>query len=158
MIYLYQMDNVINIINCFSTISIVLFAFLQWKCSNIQRKTILFKYRVQHIQDLKAIWIDLYKNIDYISGYRADYIIPEGYSNIHNKLFKKLDDHLAFTRGYFENKIYKQEQKLIELLSEVIPSPTIDATIYHMNKDKFEIVNEEFKKLCNSYVNTISCE
>lgn len=148
---------VTNIINCMLTIGIVLFAYLQWKCSDMQRKTELFKYRIQHIQDLKVIWKEMYKNIDYIRGYRADYIIPENYSNVYTKLFKALDDHLAFTRCYFDEQIYKQEQKLIELLSGAIPIPSLDATIYHMNKEEFEIINEEFKKLCDSCVNTMVC-
>lgn len=159
MIRSYQMGKIFmvatNIINCLLTVGIVVFACLQWKCSDMQRKTELFKYRVQHIQDLKAIWKEMHKNIDYIRGYRADYIIPENYSNVYDKLFKTLDDHLAFTRCYFDEEIYKQEQKFIELLPGVLPVPSIDATIYHMNRNEFEIINEEFIKLCNACLNTM---
>lgn len=147
-----------NIINCLLTVGIVVFACLQWKCSDMHRKTELFKYRVQHIQDLKAIWKEMHKNIDYISGYRADYIRPENYSNIYNKLFKTLDDHLAFTLCYFDRKTYLQEQEFIKLVSEIIPSPSLEGTIYHMEIDKFNILNEKFKQLYNRYFDILATD
>lgn len=144
-----------NITNCILTIGIVVFAYLQWKCSDMQRETELFKYRIQHIQDLKAIWEEINQNIEYISGYKANYIIPGNYSNVYNKLFKALDDHLAFTRCYFDTKIYTQEQEFIKLLSGLIPPVFVDATIYHMDINEFDALNEKFKQLCNSYFETI---
>ena len=58
-----------NITNCILTIGIVVFAYLQWKCSDMQRETELFKYRIQHIQDLKAIWEEINQNIEVVTFY-----------------------------------------------------------------------------------------
>lgn len=150
--------NITDVTNILLTFGIVLFAFLQWKCSDMQRKTELFKYRIQHIQDLKAIWKEINQNIEYISGYKANYIIPKNYKIVYNVLFKTLDDHLAFTRCYFGTKIYTQEQEFIKLLSGLIPPVFIDATIYHMDVKEFDNLNEKFKQLCNSCFEIFSLE
>lgn len=147
--------SITDIVNCVLTLGIVIFAFLQWKCTEIQRKTELFKYRVNHIQELKTQWLSLGENIDYVKGYKASFNIPQDYKLYYKRLSKILDDHLAFTKCYFSKDIYLQEKEFIEKLTDVIPVPDVDASICQMEVVKFDIVNEKFEKLCNDCFATI---
>lgn len=144
-----------NIINCLLTVGIVTFAFLQWRCSDKQRKTELFKYRIKHIQELKSLWLQLSENIDYVKGYKASFNVPADYKPYYKRLSKILDDHLEFTKCYFSKDVYLQEEEFVSSLFDIIPGANVDASICQMEVAKFDILNEKFEKLCNDCFATI---
>ena len=147
----------LEIANCFLTIGIVFFAYMQWRCADIQRKTEIFKYRTKHLQDLKDIWNKIFENINYIKGYKASYIKPDNYNFIYNLLLKTLDNHLAFTKCFYPKFIYNQEKELIKEIISIIPKPAIDATIFDLDINKLDIVNDKYQELCQSCFDSIAC-
>ena len=147
--------NIENI-NCLLTIGIVVFAFLQWQCTDIQRKTELFKYRVQHLQELKKIWNELMQNINYIPRYKAVYNIHEDAKLQYEEIFNTLSEHLAYTKCYYTRSIYEQEKEFIELLLKIIPNPAIEASIFSLDIEKFDIISQKYKDLCNSCFDAIA--
>lgn len=145
-----------NIINCFLTLGVVIFACLQWKCSNMQRKTQLFKYRIRHIQELKEFRQVFCQNMDYVSGVRAKYIIPKDYSNEYEKIFKFLDEHLAFTSCYFDKELQELEKEFISLIKEILPAQTEDITLCDIGIDKFQYLCDKYEYLFQTFVDKIN--
>lgn len=142
-----------DIVNCLLTLGIVFFAFMQWKCSDIQRKNELFKYRVNHLQELKNFWESLNKNMNFIRNEYIKYNLPENYEAEYNYLDKFFEEHALYTNCYFNNELYDIEQKFIKMLFELLPPSYIDATIYNIDKTKFKNLTTLYNQLYNTCLN-----
>lgn len=140
------------ITNCILTLGIVIFAFLQWLCSNSLRKTELVKYKIKHIHDFKNFWNDFMENMDYVANYRAKFNIPQDYQMEYNKIFKFLDEHLDFSKFYFTKNIAAKEQEFVELLKNILPNPTADASICDM-KNEFDKIQQSYTELVKMFIN-----
>lgn len=117
-------------VNCFLTAGIVIFACLQWRCTNSQKNTEMFKLKVNHIKELKAFWDELHNDIKYIPQYRAELIINENYP---------------------ENK----ELELLETLDKVLPYANIDASIFTFNQNTFDSIEELYSDLYKELVDKL---
>jgi hypothetical protein len=146
---------VTNWINCALTFGIVVFACLQWICSDKTRKTELFKYRIKHIQDFKTFWDELHKNIIYIAQVKAEYIITSDYPEERYKILKFLDDHSEFTSCYFNENIYKKELEFTRNLGNLLPQSNVDATNCKMNLSEFENIENNYKELLQEFLKLI---
>lgn len=138
----------VSIINCILTAGIVYYAFMQWKCSENQRKIQLFQYRIGHIQELKTLWNKFCNDVDFVVGNRAKYIRPENYNNKYYEMSRFLDTHAEFTKCYFGENLYQQEIEIINLLFELLPPSYQDFTSLDMDKKKFEMLNNKISNFC----------
>lgn len=141
--------DLVNVINSLLTLGIVIFAFLQWKCSNMQRNTELLKYRIKHILELKNFWKEFCKDKKYTSNGIVQYVIPKDYPSKYEIIVQFLDEHLAFTQCYFNTDLYTLEKSFISLIENILPVKYVDTTIFDIKEEEFNKIQEMYKNLNN---------
>jgi len=151
---------IINIISALLTPTIAICtAIFMWQQKEIpkkQQKTELLKLRIGHIRDIFDTWGIFHQDIDYVKGYKARIIVPNGMNEENviydlEKVIAKLFKYNLSTKYLFNEDIYNLENEIIKSLKGFIPSRGTPWSVYNLPLEDYTKNRDMFNDLYKKY-------